>query len=138
MHKEPVHVEYETKYQNLLARQEKRLQDAWTNVVSVLPDTDWDTFSYHWLILNTRSFFYVKDGEKPPEDWNDAIALVPFADYFNHVDDAVSGYITTASSNLRNETDTIVKHCTVNFDGEKYTFKATQQYGNYQKHRTRE
>ena len=83
-------IEYETRHQNLLAQQEKRLQEAWRNVVSVFPDTDWDTFSYHWFILNTRSFFYVTPGEEAPEDWNNAIALVPFADYFNHVDGAVS------------------------------------------------
>jgi hypothetical protein len=86
----PVDVEYETRNLNLLAQQEKRFQHAWKNVLSVFPDTDWDTFSYYWLILNTRSFFYVTPGEKAPEDWNDALALVPFADYFNHDVDAVS------------------------------------------------
>ncbi|KAH3044542.1 hypothetical protein KXW83_005812 [Aspergillus fumigatus] len=80
---------FESKSQNLLAQQEKRLQDAWRNVLTVFPNMDWDKFSFHWLILNTRSFYYVKPGQEPPEDWNDAIGLVPFADYFNHSDDAV-------------------------------------------------
>jgi len=53
-----------------------------------------------------RSFFYVSPGKDEPEDWNDAIALVPFADYFNHDDKAP---------------------CEVNFDGEFYTFKASRQ-----------
>jgi hypothetical protein len=81
---------YEHRYTDILSHQEKRLQDAWRDVVSVFPDTNWDIFSYNWLILNTRSFFYVSPGKSEPEDWNDAIALVPFADYFNHDDNAVS------------------------------------------------
>lgn len=82
--------EYDTKHQNLLAQQKKRLQEAWNSVRAVFPDTDWETFSYYWLIVNTRSFFYLQPDEDPPEDRNDAMALVPFADYFNHADDAVS------------------------------------------------
>ncbi|GFF52729.1 SET domain protein [Aspergillus udagawae] len=98
---------FESKSQNLLAQQEKRLQDAWRNVLTVFPNMDWDKFSFHWLILNTRSFYYVKPGQEPPEDWNDAIGLVPFADYFNHSDDA---------------------DCEVVFDGAKYTFTASRRY----------
>jgi hypothetical protein len=82
--------EYATKHQNQLAQQEKRLQAAWKGVTTVFPDTDWDAFLYYWLIVNTRSFYYVKPGEEPPEDANEAMTLVPFADYFNHKDDAVS------------------------------------------------
>jgi hypothetical protein len=89
MRRKPVEQEYESKHQNLLAQQEKRLQDAWKNVVAVFPDTDWETYSYYWLVVNTRSFFYLRPGDEPPEDRNDAVALVPFADYFNHVDGAV-------------------------------------------------
>jgi rhamnogalacturonyl hydrolase YesR len=90
MRKTPVDVPYESRYQNLLAQQENRLQQAWKSVLSVFPDMDWDKFSLNWLILNTRSFYYVAAGEKRPEDWNDAIGLVPFADYFNHSDAGVS------------------------------------------------
>lgn len=87
--KKPLAEEYETKHQNLLTRQEARLRDAWRDVIAVFPDTNWETFSYHWLIVNTRSFYYLMPGEKRPEDKNDAMAMVPFADYFNHTDDAV-------------------------------------------------
>ncbi|KAH8703824.1 hypothetical protein BGW36DRAFT_287519 [Talaromyces proteolyticus] len=99
--------EYKTKNQNILAQQEQRLQSAWKDVVAVFPDTDWEVYSYHWLIVNTRSFFYLMPGEDVPEDTNDAMALVPFADYFNHRDDA---------------------QCEVGFDGQKYTFQATKSY----------
>ncbi|KAI9927979.1 hypothetical protein MW887_002831 [Aspergillus wentii] len=98
--------EYDTFHQNLLPQQEKRLHDAWSTVVSVFPDTDWDTFAYHWLIVNTRSFFYLMPGDEAPEDRNDAMALLPFADYFNHSDVA----------------------CNVNFDGANYVFRATKNY----------
>lgn len=88
--KRPLAQEYKTKHQNQLAQQEKRLQSAWRAVTVVFPDTDWDEFEYYWLIVNTRSFYYVKPDEEAPEDPNEAMALVPFADYFNHADDAVS------------------------------------------------
>ncbi|KAL2819180.1 hypothetical protein BJX63DRAFT_382647 [Aspergillus granulosus] len=98
---------YETRYQNLLAQQEKRLKAAWDSVISVFPGTDWKSFAYNWSIINSRSFYYVSPGKEEPADWNDAIGMVPYADYFNHVDDA---------------------ECEVKFDGRKYTFKATRSY----------
>lgn len=88
--KKQMDMRYETRHQYLLAQQEKRLQEAWRNTLSAFPNTDWDMFSYYWLILNTRSFFYVSPKRRALEDRNDAVSLVPFADYFNHVDDAVS------------------------------------------------
>lgn len=81
--------DYETTHQNLLAQQQNRLRTAWDTVVAVFPDMDWEAFSYHWLIVNTRSFYYLMPGQEPPEDKNDAMALLPFADYFNHSDLAV-------------------------------------------------
>lgn len=82
-------IKYETKYQNLLSQQENRFQDAWKGTLSAFPDIDWNSWAYYWFIVNTRSFFY-ESLERPPESWNDALALVPFADYFNHADNAVS------------------------------------------------
>lgn len=81
---------YKTSHQNLLPEMEKRFQDAWDSVRAVFPDTDRETYLYFWLIVNTRSFYYLMPDEDPPEDNNDAMALVPFADYFNHSDEAVS------------------------------------------------
>lgn len=77
---------YESEHRNLLLGQELRLRKAWADVTAALPDTDWRSFSYHWLILNTRSFYWVGAGQEPPEDRNDAMAMLPFADYFNHSD----------------------------------------------------
>ncbi|TQB68964.1 hypothetical protein MPDQ_002472 [Monascus purpureus] len=98
--------EYESHHQNLLAQQEKRLRTAWDSALAVFPDTDWETFSYYWFIVNTRSFYYVMPGNDPPEDRNDALALVPFADYFNHSDIA----------------------CDADFNGKEYTFRAAKSY----------
>lgn len=83
---DPSTKKYETEHQNLLAGQGQRLGKAWADVTAVLPETDWRSFSYHWLILNTRSFYWVAPDQEPPEDRNDAMALLPFADYFNHFD----------------------------------------------------
>ena len=88
--KVPVDINYDTRYQNMLAQEEKRLRHAWEQVLSVFPKTEWKTFAYYWLIINSRSFYYISPGKGEPEDWNDAIAMVPYADYFNHEDNAVS------------------------------------------------
>ncbi|KAJ5772152.1 hypothetical protein N7520_002681 [Penicillium odoratum] len=97
---------YETEHQDLEPQQEKRLRKAWSDVISVLPETDWQSFSYHWLILNTRSFYWVGPNQEPPENRNDAMALLPFADYFNHSD----------------------VECDVKFDENEYTLRATEDY----------
>ncbi|KAL4889503.1 hypothetical protein BDV59DRAFT_116587 [Aspergillus ambiguus] len=93
-------------YQNLLAQQEKRLMCAWNSVVSAFPDADWETFVYHWLIVGSRSFYYVSPG-KEPGNWVDALTMVPFADYFNHANDDA---------------------CEVLFRNQQYTFTANRRY----------
>ncbi|KAL4894164.1 SET domain-containing protein [Aspergillus ambiguus] len=99
-------LEYESSHQNLLPQQQKRLQQAWDSIVAVFPNTDRGSFIYHWLIVNTRSFYYLMPGQERPDDRNDAMAMLPFADYFNHSDVA----------------------CNVKFDGEKYVFRAIKHY----------
>ncbi|KAG2416683.1 hypothetical protein HFD88_007899 [Aspergillus terreus] len=96
-------------YQDLLAQQEERLTCAWDNVVAAFPDTDWETFVYHWLIVNSRSFYYVSPG-KDVGEWVDALTLVPFADYFNHANDDA---------------------CDVRFINQEYTFTANRRYDGF-------
>ncbi|KAJ5472542.1 hypothetical protein N7530_006543 [Penicillium desertorum] len=91
---------------NILSQQTQRLRKAWTDVISAFPDTNWEAFSYNWLIVNTRSFYWIGEGQETPEDPNDAMGLVPFADYFNHAD------VTRD----------------VKFDENTYEFRATKDY----------
>ncbi|KAL5045450.1 hypothetical protein BDW71DRAFT_208264 [Aspergillus fruticulosus] len=98
---------HETRYQNLLPRQEKRLRDTYDAICSVFPATEWKDVAYNWAIINSRSFYYVSPGKNEPSDWNDAIGMVPLADFFNHKDDA---------------------SCEVTFDGENYRFQAARRY----------
>lgn len=118
--------QYETYHQNLLSQQETKLRKAWRDVLCVFPETDWKTFSYHWLIINTRSFYWVGAEEEPPADRNDAMALLPFADYFNHSDAAVCAELLFLS---RLETDDVYTiQCDVTFSEEGYVFRATKAY----------
>lgn len=84
--KAPRFKNYESEHQGLKPAQERRLGQAWADVNFAFPETDWKSFSYYWLILNTRSFYWVRPDQEPPENRNDAMALLPFADYFNHSD----------------------------------------------------
>ena len=81
---------YEAIYQNIMSQQQDRFRAAWEEIISVFPNTEWDLFAYNWFIINTRSFYYVTPGKGPPEDWNDAVGMVPVADYFNHTGEPVS------------------------------------------------
>lgn len=100
---------YESSHQNLLTQQESRLRNAWEKVVAVVPETDWDGFVYHWMIVNTRCFYYLMPGDEAPEDNNEAMAMLPVADYFNHAD--------------------VVDD--VRFDGREYAFRAAKDYGEF-------
>ncbi|KAJ5210385.1 hypothetical protein N7472_000524 [Penicillium cf. griseofulvum] len=106
LHPSPKMRKYSSDYQNIISQQAQRLRKAWTDVISAFPDTNWETFSYNWLIVNTRSFYWMGDGQETPEDPNDAMGLVPFADYFNHADVARD----------------------VKFDENTYEFRATKDY----------
>ncbi|KAJ5884995.1 hypothetical protein N7495_009505 [Penicillium taxi] len=97
---------YDSDHQNMLSGQEHRIRKAWNDVLSVFPETEWRSFSYSWLILNTRCFYWVEPGQEPPEDRNDAMALLPFADYFNHSD----------------------VECDVKFSDTEYTLTVTEDY----------
>lgn len=78
---------YPPRHQNQLAEQTERLEKAYGIAKRVLPSLDREKYIYHWLLVNTRSFYYVPKGSGRPDDGNDAMAMCPFADYFNHSDD---------------------------------------------------
>ncbi|KAL4925031.1 SET domain-containing protein [Aspergillus undulatus] len=85
--KDPKAIGTDTIYQSILPKQQASLKKAWECILNVFPKTEWNVFCHNWLIVNTRSFYYVGAEMEAPEDWNDAVGLVPFADYFNHADD---------------------------------------------------
>lgn len=75
-----------TDYDTPLILQEKNFEKCFKAVKSVFPETDWKRYCYYWLIVNSRSFYHKSAGANTPKDRNDAIALCPYADYFNHTD----------------------------------------------------
>lgn len=75
-----------TEYEGPLVQQEKNFEKCFQAVKSVFPDTDRMRYCYYWLIVNTRSFYHLASGQDIPKEKNDAIALCPYADYFNHTD----------------------------------------------------
>jgi hypothetical protein len=117
---------YSPDYQNIISQQAQRLRKAWTDVISAFPDTNWETFSYNWLIVNTRSFYWLGDGQETPEDPNDAMGLVPFADYFNHADVAVCA--PSEFHVILPKLTQILKQRDVKFDENTYEFRATKDY----------
>ncbi|KAI1610657.1 hypothetical protein EDD36DRAFT_331028 [Exophiala viscosa] len=46
------------------------------------------SFIHNWNAVNSRCFYYVCAGQRPPKDSNEAMALCPGMDLFNHTDDA--------------------------------------------------
>ena len=80
----------------LLEKQQSKFDRDWAVCQSVLPDARIDDFRYHWLVVNTRCFFWEHAKPKPirsrkrarhvSRSGDDCMALTPFADYFNHSD----------------------------------------------------
>ncbi|CAG8973301.1 hypothetical protein HYALB_00000063 [Hymenoscyphus albidus] len=73
----------------LLENQKRKLEKDWGMVKDVYGEKiEKEEFVYRWLIVNTRTFYYLdpawkgKEKQKPARD--DCMALNPFADYFNH------------------------------------------------------
>ncbi|KAG5292425.1 SET domain-containing protein [Histoplasma ohiense] len=105
--KRPIKCAYTAEHQNLLPEQEKRFDKAYRVIKQVFQDIDKDTYTYYWLIVNTRSFHHIPVGTSAPEDRYDAMALCPFGDYFNHIDEG---------------------GCEVSFNDNFYTFKTSRAY----------
>ena len=76
MPRKPVEQEYESKHQNLLAQQERRLQGAWS-----LMEECRGCLPGHWLggvfpllaHCEHKELFLLRPGEEPPEDRNGAV-----------------------------------------------------------------
>ncbi|MCJ1469926.1 hypothetical protein MMC07_008570 [Pseudocyphellaria aurata] len=90
----------------LLCQQERKLQQDWAIASRAFPDETLEKYRYHWLLVNTRSFYYEPQGANYQQAREDRMALCPFVDYFNHQDHG----------------------CDVAFDGEGYTVKSDRVY----------
>ena len=101
----------------LLTNQLTKLNKDWTDLSPHIPSISKDLFTYTWLIVNTRTFYWnypdlpnshprlPKPKKKLTGD--DCYAMCPFMDYFNHSDvgcdpqaDKV-GYSVTADRNYK-------------------------------------
>jgi SET domain len=72
--------------QSLLQNQQRKFKKDWSTASKAFPRLSQEVFIQNWLIVNTRTFYWVTPGvRKVPRD--DCMALNPFADYFNHADD---------------------------------------------------
>lgn len=69
----------------LLENQKRKLLLDWTAVSTAFPDLEYNTYLLAWLLINTRTFYFVSPTAKNvPPNRDDCMALNPFADYFNH------------------------------------------------------
>ncbi|KAG9229157.1 hypothetical protein BJ875DRAFT_387950 [Amylocarpus encephaloides] len=91
----------------LLSQQKTKMAVDWAAVSEAFPEVAYDDYVHRWLIVNTRTFYYLdpKIKKKPARD--DCMALNPFADYFNHaatgcgVSFSSQGYTVTASQPIK-------------------------------------
>ena len=74
----------------LLRKQEMRLQKDWSIVTEVFPHETLRNFTYFWLLVNSRSFYYKLPEARKLNSREDHMVLCPFIDYFNHSDKGVS------------------------------------------------
>lgn len=71
-------------------QQEKKLKADWDVVSKVFPGQTLPEYTYYWLIVNTRSFYFEVTGREAVQNHDDRMVLCPFVDYFNHNDHGVS------------------------------------------------
>lgn len=70
----------------LLMNQQRKYGFDWAIASEAFPALNEEEYRYNWLIVNTRTFYWVAPGAKRPSVRDDCMALAPFADYFNHAD----------------------------------------------------
>jgi hypothetical protein len=80
----------------LLTNQRAKLEKDWKDLHTQIPSIDKDLFTYTWLIVNTRTFFWEYPDlpnshprlpkKRAQFTADDCYAMCPFMDYFNHSD----------------------------------------------------
>ena len=76
--------------EGLLYKQKQKFAADWKAVSEVSSNIALSDYTYCWLIVNTRSFYFDALGGKVPESHDDRMILCPFVDCFNHNDHGVS------------------------------------------------
>ena len=71
---------------SLVEKQKKKFSSDWAAVSIAFPNLPSDVYLHNWLNVNTRTFYYTSPKIKKPLCRDDCLALIPFADYFNHAD----------------------------------------------------
>ena len=92
---------------HLLAHQQVRFQNDWAAVLKTFPDAQYATYLYHWLVVNTRCFYYDLPLFTRARSRHDEMALCPFIDYFNHADQGVSRLQRIMNADLRNQSSVL-------------------------------
>lgn len=77
----------------ILCQQERKLREDWAIASKVFPGETLEKYTYYWLLVNTRCFYYELPGAKYHSARGDRMVLCPFIDYFNHQDHGVSIYL---------------------------------------------
>ena len=70
----------------ILEAQKRKVSLDWDAVASAVPTVSYDGYLFNWFIVSTRTFYYTSPEIEinGPLDSDDCLALVPYADYFNH------------------------------------------------------
>ena len=92
---------------SLLSKQEKKLNSDWETVSKLFPAESFENYRYHWLVVNTRGFYWEFPGEVLPKNHDDRLVLAPWIDLFNHSDHG----------------------CNVSFDSDGYVVTSDRAYG---------
>lgn len=72
-----------------LSHTRTKAQKDWKVVSKAFPNKTLEEYTYYWLIVNTRSFYFEVPGTVDFAH-GDRMVLCPFVDYFNHNDHGVS------------------------------------------------
>ena len=69
-------------------KQKSKIDHDWGIASPILDNMSHGQFLYYWFIVSTRTFYYTSPDPnvQVPIDSDDRLAVIPFADYFNHAD----------------------------------------------------
>jgi hypothetical protein len=87
---------------NLLLNQQRKLKLDWAAVSSAFPDIKYEDYVYRWLLINTRTFYFLSPlpahQNLHPKSRDDCMAQSPFSDYFNHTSSSSACNVSFSSS----------------------------------------